>query len=160
MSTPLNKIIFNEIEDRLSNVSTENGYATTFKRIERGATKPFKSHDLIAVNFWPSTLSNENDKYNRDNRSIQLFFQVQSKTMDEPFVDVCDRLGSDLVTGLNRSTTAPLVSDVESDDLGELVDNFIFNGYDYQVGEGQTPWCGILAKFTVVYSTTLNNMTV
>ncbi len=159
MSTPLNTTIYNEIEARLANTTAANGYENEFKRIERGTMKPFKSHDLVAVNFWASSVGNANEKYARDRRSIQIFFEVYDKTRDTPFMDLCDLLAADLVTGLNRTILKPKVSDPESPELGELVDTFTFNGYDYQIGEGQTPWCGILAKFTVEYLTTSNNMT-
>ena len=158
MSTPLNTTIYNEIEARLANVTTANGYGNEFKRIERGTMKPFKSHDLVAVNFWASSVGNTNEKYTRDRRSIQVFFEVYDKTRDVPFMDICDLLAVDLVTGLNRTILLPKVSDDESADLGELVDKFTFNGYDYQIGEGQSPWCGILARFTVDFLTTSNNM--
>jgi len=120
--------------------------------------KPFKSHDLVAVNFWAASVGSDNEKYTRDRRTIQVFFEVYDKTKDDPFMDICDLLAADLVTGLNRTTSAPAVSDNESPELGELVDKFIFNGYDYQIGEGQSPWCGILARFTVDFLTTSNNM--
>jgi len=158
MSTPLNTTIYNEIEARLANVTTANGYNNEFKRIERGAMKPFKSHDLVAVNFWAASVGSDNEKYTRDRRTIQVFFEVYDKTRDTPFMDICDSLAVDLVTGLNRTISAPAVSDTESPELGELVDKFIFNGYDYQIGEGQSPWCGILARFTVDFLTTSNNM--
>jgi hypothetical protein len=158
MNTPLNTTIYNEIEARLANITTANGYNNEFKRIERGTMKPFKSHDLVAVNFWASSVGNTNEKYTRDRRSIQVFFEVYDKTRDTPFMDICDLLAADLVTGLNRTILAPAVSDVESPELGELVNKFIFNGYDYQIGEGQSPWCGILARFTVDFLTTSNNM--
>ena len=158
MSTPLNTTIYNEIEARLANVTTADGYNSEFKRIERGTMKPFKSHDLVAVNFWAASVGSDNEKYTRDRRTIQVFFEVYDKTRDTPFMDICDLLAADLVTGLNRTILAPAVSDVESPELGELVDKFIFNGYDYQIGEGQSPWCGILARFTVDFLTTSNNM--
>ena len=159
MSTPLNTTIYNEIEARLANVTTANGYTNEFKRIERGRMEPFKSHDLVAVNFWATNLGSSRGKYNKDRRTIEVLFEIYDKTRDSEFMDICDLLAVDLVTGLNRTILAPKVSDIESPELGELVDKFVFNGYDYQIGEGQTPWCGILARFTVDFLTTSNNLT-
>lgn len=159
MSTPLNTAIYNEIEARLANVTTANGYGNEFKRIARGRMKPFKSHDLVAVNFWATNLGSSREKYNKDRRTIQVLFEIYDKTRDSEFIDICDSLAVDLVTGLNRETSAPKVSDDEDQDLGELANSFVFNGFDYQIGEGQAPWCGILAKFTVDFLTTSNNMT-
>jgi len=71
---------------------------------------------------------------------------------------VAEKLAADVVVALNRSTSAPKVSDVESVDLGGTVSDVVFNGFDYEIGEGQTPWCGALVGFSVIYTTDLNNM--
>jgi len=46
---------------------------------------------------------------------------------------------------------APAVSDDPSYDLGNTVKDVTFDGYDYEVGEGQEPWCGILCKFGIKF---------
>lgn len=157
MSVTLNAGILDKIGARLKNITTDNGYFNTIVKIARARLKPFNGYDLPAVNYWPTNLSNEVSKYNTDIRTLNLIIEAHTKTRDEPFTDVCDRLASDIITGLNRSTSAPLVSDPASLDLGETVEDLILLGYDYQVGQGQEPFCGIVATFSITYSTEVSN---
>lgn len=157
MTTTLNLQILDEIGSRLQNITTDNGYFNTIAKIERARLKPFNGYDLPAVNYWPTNLGNDVDKYNKDNRTLFLIVEAHTKTRDLPFTDVCDELASDVVTGLNRSTAAPLLSDPASLDLGELVEDFKFLGYDYQIGQGQDPFCGIVANFSITFTTDVSN---
>ena len=156
--TPLNKTFFDRIEARLGNITTTNGYTYSAGKIARAQLTPFKGYDLPAYNIWATNLGNVINKYGSDDRSLQVYIEVHSKTNDEPFIDVGDKLAQDLVTGLNRATTAPLVSDDISPDLGGIVDDLIFAGYDYHVGQGQDPFCAILAKFEVKYTVDQNTI--
>ena len=158
MAAPINKTYLDVIDARLKLITTTNGYATTVKRVERARLKPFKGYDLPAINYWPVNLSNNTDQYGMDTRESAIFIEMHSKTRDEPFTDICDVLAKDLVTALNRAPAAPKVSDDESIDLGGVVDGFDFQGFEYQIANGQTPFCGILAQFTMKYTTDLNNM--
>ena len=149
--------ILDEISARLGNITTDNGYNVTVKKIARGKLTPFNGYDLPAVNFWPSTLSNSRN-YGKDIRELFLFVEIHDKTRDDPFSTVVEKLASDVVVALNRSTTAPEVSDVDSIDLGGVVSDLVFDGYDYEIGEGQAPWCGALVRFSVIYATDINDM--
>ncbi|MDA3834140.1 MAG: hypothetical protein PF495_12165, partial [Spirochaetales bacterium] len=62
------------------------------------------------------------------------------------------------ITALNRATIAPAVSDTESFDLGGVVSDLIFNSYDHEIGEGQSPWVGVLVNITIKYNTDLFDM--
>lgn len=150
--------ILDIIEARLKLISTENEYFTTVKKVTRSGLKAFVGYDLPALNYWPGRVSNER-LYGHDNRSFPLYVEYYWKTLDRPFSDVCGELASDVITALNRSLTAPKVSDDQSLDLGGLVSDFMFDSYDYQIGTGQDPWCGILMNFTVKYTTEINDMT-
>lgn len=149
--------ILDEIEARLGNITTANGYNVTVKKIARGKLSPFNGYDLPAVNFWPVNVSNARN-YGKDIRELSLFVEIHAITRDVPFSTIAEKLAADVVVALNRSTSAPKVSDAESADLGDTVSDFIFTGYDYEIGEGQTPWCGALVGFSVIYATDLNNM--
>jgi hypothetical protein len=150
--------ILDEVETRLGNITETNGYNVTVKRVDRGKLTPFKSHDLPAINFWPTGISNDRD-YGRDNRSITLYIEIHGKTRDEAFSTVAEKLAADVVTALSRSDKNPKVSDDPSFNLGDTVSDVIFNGYDYEIGEGQKPWCGALLSFTIKFSTSIFNMT-
>jgi len=158
MVTPLNSPILDEIEARFYNASVENEYSVRFKRIKRARLKPFKGQDLPAINYWMTSLTSDTTKYNKDERSTTLFVEAHTKVTETPFIDTCDILACDVVTSLYRTTLAPKVSDAEDDDLKGLVKRFKFAGYDYQIGEGQKPFCGVLVRFSITYLTVTNNM--
>lgn len=155
---PLNKAFFDEIETRLGNIKIANGYTADAGKIARAKLTPFKGYDLPAYNVWATELENEVVEYGLDTRSLQVQIEVHSKTNDQPFIDVCDELAQDLVIGLNRATANPKVSDDESPDLGGICDDFIYYGYGYQVGQGQEPFCAILARFIAKYTVTQNTI--
>jgi len=50
---------------------------------------------------------------------LELFIEAHSLTRDKPFIDIVDLLAADIVTGLNRISTAPKVSDDPNYDLNE-----------------------------------------
>lgn len=156
MSVAVNSIL-DLIEARFELISESNEYNTTVKKIERAKLTPFKSHDLPALNYWPVNVGNER-QYGTDSRFFKLMVEYHSKTRERPFSDVAGELAADVVTAINRSTSDPKVSDDQSLDLGGLVSDVVFDGYDYEIGEGQAPWCGVLVQFTIKYSTSINDM--
>ena len=158
MATPLNKTILDEIDARLKKIVIADGSSNTIVTVKRARLEPFKGHDLPAVNYWPTQMSNAMNQYGNDTRELMLVVEAHTKTRDEPFVDVCDRLAADIVTVLNRKTTASKVSDPLSADLGGIVDNFTCTNYVYQIGQGQDPFCGIILTFAIQFSTTITKM--
>lgn len=150
--------IMTEVGARLGNITTGNGYNTTAAKIDLARLRPFQGHDLPAINYWPTKLDSEKNKYGGDSRIIHLFVEYHSKTRDEPFTTLAEKLAADVVHGLNRATGAPQVSDDISPNLGGTVTDIRFLGYDYIIGEGQKPWCGALIQFEIVYQAAQNNM--
>lgn len=157
MTIAVNSIL-DLVDARLKLISTVNGYNTTVKKVDRARMTPWKGYDLPAINYWSTGVSNVRNSYGGDERSISLFVEYHDKTNDDPFVDVAGGLAADVVTALNRAVLAPKVSDVLSLCLGGAVSDVIFDGYDYEIGEGQAPFCGVLVKFTIKYNTSTNNM--
>ena len=153
MATPAVNTILTEIGARLSLITTANGYNYTFKKIEEARLEPFVGYDLPAMNYWLTNVSNERNTYNDDDRSVELAIEAFSATRDEAFTRVVSKLAADVVTALTRKTSAPKVSDTPNYDLNETVSDFIFDGYDYEIGEGQKPWCGAMLRFTIKYQT-------
>lgn len=150
-TTPAVLTIFDEIEARLKNIKTGNGYWYTPGKIKRASLKAWENHDLPALNFWGTTLGNIRAQYNDDRRQFQLFVEGANLTLDEPFMDVSEKMASDIITGLNRATSAPKVSDDPSYDLGETVTDLEYEGHDYLIGEAQKPWCGVLVRWNFKY---------
>ena len=151
MADPAPTQILDIVDTRLANITITNGYYTTVKKIERARLKPFNGYDLPGINYWCTSLDNERTVYDDDNRGLNLYVEYHSLTRDDPFMDVADKLAADVVTSLNRADDAPKVSDDPSYDLGEAVTDLIFNGYDYEIGEGQNPWVGVLVRFAIKY---------
>lgn len=149
--------ILDLVDARLKLITKTNEYNTTVKKIERAKLTPFKGYDLPAASYWLTGMDSSRE-YGGEERSIKLMIEYHSKTKDKPFVDVAGELAADIVTALNRATTAPKVSDAESIDLGGLVSDLIFDRYDYEIGEGQAPWCGVLVQFIIKYNTGINDM--
>ena len=150
--------ILDEIENRLANISEMNGYYTSVMKIQRAMLKPFDAYDLPAINLWATGVSNNQIGYKVDERTIFTFIEYHSKTRERPFIDVSEELVSDVVTAINRSTTKPAKDDTESYNLGGIVKSCIMNEYNYEISEGQTPYCGVLISFSIVYNCKTNNM--
>ena len=36
-------------------------------------------------------------------------------------------------------------------ELGDTLSDLIYNGFDYEIGVGQEPWCGCLSKWALKY---------
>lgn len=150
-TTPSVLTILDEIEARLGNITVANEYWHTINKMVRSKLTPFESYDLPAINYWPTTLSNESGAYQDDKRTLALFIEIHTMTLDEPFTDVAEKLATDGVTALNRTTAAPKVSDASNVDLNDTVEAFIYQGHDYIIGMGEDPWCGCLIKMSVVF---------
>lgn len=146
------------IETRLGNISTINEYYTMPKMIARAKLTPFNDYDLPAINFWLTRLNVVSRQYQKQSRELSLFVEIHNSTRDRPFVDVVSELASDIVISLNRHPDNPKISDVPSLDLGGVVTGLDFQGYDYLIGEGQSPWCGALCQFTIKYQSDIDDM--
>jgi len=151
MADPAPTQILDEIATRLANITIANGYYTNIKKIERARLEPFKGYDLPCINYWCTSLDNERNVYDDDNRSLNLYIEIHDLTRDDPFMDVADKLASDVVTALNRADGSPKVSDDADYELGETVSDMVFSGYEYEIGSGQKPWCGALVRFNIKY---------
>ncbi len=146
-------IILNEIEARLKNISTLNGYSETVLKFERAKLKPFVSGDLPAINYWATPDAVVSRANGRELHELNVVVELHTMTRDRPFIDVAFEKGGDIVTSLFRSTGAPKVSDPKSIALGGLVSSIIINDTIPVIGEGQKPWCGVIIDATVQYNT-------
>jgi len=161
MTAPAVTSILDLMAARLVLITTTNEYNYTIlsTSIKRAKLTSWKSEDLPAINYWSTGLESIRNNYEDDERSIPLYIEAHTKTHDENFLDVASKLAADIVTAINRKSTAPKVSDAINTDLDGKVSDIIFNGYDHEIGSGQKPWCGVLVNFTIKYNTTIFNMT-
>lgn len=156
--TPINTQILDLIGARLANITTANGYAVDVRKIERGRMKPWSGHDLPAINYWPAALSNAEKNHRHDMRTLSVMIEIHSLTRDSAFAEVADWLAGDVLTAINRAPASPKVSDAPSPNLGNTVSDMIFEGYDYEISEGQAPWCGAMVRLSVRYSAPAGNL--
>ena len=159
--TLIHKKILDEIENRLKALLlVANGYSFVFKKIKRASLTPWQNDDMPAINFWPTGVTSTLNAYNQDDRELSISVEAYTRTRDLPFTDVCDLLACDVITALNRAILFPKLSDNASMDLGGIVDSFNLESYNYSLGEGQAPFCGVLITFVAKYTTITNNLLV
>ena len=152
-------LIIDEIMARMANITTANGYNNNVLKIARGKLEPFVGYDLPAINVWATNLNSTQLSYDHERRELSIMIEIHGHTRDIPFTTVCERLAADVVTAMNRAVLSPAVSDNDSPNLAETVQDLNFEGYSYEVGNGQKPFCGALVRFTVVYHASKNDMT-
>ncbi len=105
-TTPAVLNILDDVEARMGVMTTARGYWYDVQKVERARTKLWEGYDLPAVTFWTTTVINTNDAYTGDEREIRLFIEYHSKTYDEPFTDVAEKLVADILVALNRLPAA------------------------------------------------------
>lgn len=150
--------ILDEINARLQNITVINGYSETLEKLKRARLKPFKLGDLPAANYWPIEDLVAGKANGQDLHELAITVEMHTLTRDEPFTDVAFRKGGDIVTALFRSTASPKVSDTPSLALGGLVSSIGDFSVLPMIGEGQSPWCGVLVTFIVKYNTDVGDV--
>lgn len=151
--------VLDEIEARLGNITTANGYFSAVDGvIARGKLTPWDGADLPTINLWATGFDNERSEYGGESRDLKVFVEIHDSTYDSNFIDVANKLAADVVTAICRATTAPMVSDEKSLDLGGIVEDILLDGVDFVIGEGQKPFCGALCRFSVVFHADLMDM--
>ena len=150
--------ILTEIETRLNNITTTNGYNYTVNKVELSRLEAFKGYDLPAIRFFPTAVTNERAAYDNDKRTLSISIYFYELTRDEAFTDVADKLAWDVVNALHRKDTHPKISDDPDYCLTGTVSDIVFQGYDYMIGEGQKPFCGTIVNFDIIFFTDVNDM--
>jgi hypothetical protein len=151
--------ILDLIDARLAKISKANGYSADPSGVHRCKLTPYKGYDLPSINFWPVRVENQSAKYSsRETYEGTIYIEYHDMTRDTPFSTVAERLAADVLTALDRAPAKPKVSDAASYDLGGAVTRLSFRNYSYQIGEGQTPWCGVLIEIAVKWETARNKL--
>jgi len=152
MSTPIQTQILDLIGARLALITTANNYFTDVVKVERARLQPFKNRDMPAINYYytgdslTSTLSNGISE-----RSVAIVIEYYESTRDEIFVDLADKLTSDVLISLERTIAAPLVADPVSSRLGGVVMRMEVESVTPAIGEGQSPYCGTVIQLNIFY---------
>jgi len=157
MPTPAATQIIDIVGTRLANISTDNGYNTTPLKIERARLTPWDAYDLPFINYWATGINSNRNSYGSESRTISLLVSYHDKTRDLAFIDVANKLAFDVVTALHRTDSNPASDNVDID-FGGTITDIILASCDYEIGEGQYPWCGVLCRFNVNYVADIGDM--
>jgi hypothetical protein len=149
--------ILDEIGSRLASITESNGYSATVLKIERARLKPFKAGDLPFINYWPVQDAITERQYGKESHELSITIELHDRTRDEPFTDIAFDRAADIVTALARATDAPAVSDAKDLSLGGLITQFEFGNTLPIIGEGQTPFCGVIVEVIARYTTETAN---
>jgi hypothetical protein len=160
MPTPVQVSILAAVEARLKSIKTANGYTTTAGRIKRATLTPFREDDLPALNYWPGTDRRLSQGAGWVERELLVAIEYYDRTRDRPFSDVAYELAADVGIAMLRAPAAPLTSDQPEFTLGGLVRSTQLLTATPQIGEGQSPWCGIALEYAFAYRVSASNPTV
>ncbi|KKN41611.1 hypothetical protein LCGC14_0721440 [marine sediment metagenome] len=114
-TTPAILTIMDEVEARLGNISASNGYWFDPKKISRARLKAWEGYDLPAINYWGTNVENDRAAYANDERGFSLFTEMHSQTRDDPFIDIAEKMASDVITAMVRLPAATAGSSVGQD---------------------------------------------
>lgn len=156
---PIVTRILDEIEARLANIKTGNGYQRTVAKVSRATLADFSSADLPTVNFWTGTRDRAGAGGAFVDWQQPILVEIYDLTRERPFVDVVEEMVEDVAVALHRATSAPGVTDNPDPKLGGLVTTLQVTSVTPQIGQGQTPFCGALITFTALYKTRTDGIT-
>ena len=153
MPDPIQTQLLDEIGRRLKIINTANGYFSDvhINDVHRAKLTPFKGDDLPAINYWSSDTITERKGHGYSYMSFSVEIEMHTKTNDRPFTDVTGELSADITIALYRDDALPKVSDQPSFKLGDMVDGLNIDTIAPQIGEGQSPYCGVLVSISITY---------
>lgn len=158
MITPQD-VILDAIEARLRLITLVNGYSTAVQKVQRATLKPFIDGDLPAINYWPGADVRVAAGHGFVERSLTIAIEYYTLTRDRVFTDVAFELAMDVAVALLRSPLLPLVSDQPDLTLGGVVRSAQLQTITPQIGQGQTPWCGAVLSYDLIYRVSASNPT-
>jgi len=151
MSTPAVLQLLDEAGARLAKLTIANGYTHDVGRVERARVSPYQPYDLPCASYWPAFDAFKDRKYRVVQRTLDIRVELYAIANDQPFTDIAMKLSYAAWTVLNRSTSAPLVTNDWSPNLGGLLTAFDLQQITPLIGEGSPPWCGCLLNLAATY---------
>ena len=157
MSTPVETQILNEIALRLALIVESFGYSSSVKKIKRGSLTAWKGEELPAINYWAGSTGFIERGAGFVKQETEILIEYHTTTRERPFVDIAHELSADVLIAVNRDPSTPLVGDDPSVALGGLVESMQQTSSLPVIGEGQSPYCGVLVTYSAVYKTKPND---
>jgi len=136
--------ILDKIEERLRLIKAGNGYQNTIDRFKRERVTEFGGKDIPVCFYHGESDVKQEDEYGRNKRRLYVPITTFVRSRDYSYTDLAFQVASDIWIALNRDKTAPAVTDVVSPDLGGLVSSLSIDEITPIIGQGQSPYCGVL----------------
>jgi len=152
MVNPIQTQVLDLIEERLALISVANGYYSTLERIERARLQPFKNRDMPAITYY--SIGDTLDKNITNGVSVRVMnvvVEYYDLTRDEIFIDLANKLSSDIMIALERTVANPTVADAVSSRLGGKVGGLEVLTITPAAGSGQAPYCGSVVVLEITY---------
>lgn len=152
MADTAHKKIMDKIGDRLALITTANGYFFTAGKVQQVKPVPLTPYDFPAVFYAQVSDEVTRDTYHYEKHVLTAVVYAYTASNEEtPIAEKASEIGGAVITALNRATTAPLVSDAISKDLGDYVQELTATSFTYNIGEGQAPYLSVSITLRVVY---------
>ena len=150
---PAETTILDIIEDRLrNNISVANGYSEPFRKVTRGQIGGFKSHEYPVVNFWPVRHNISQNEYGLDEHELNILMDARVISREGNFPDKAATLIAETYAGIVRTTSNPQIDDDIDATLDSTVEEVLLVDAGYQIGAGDSPWCGAAIEIQVRYT--------
>lgn len=159
MTKPLTTLILDELEARLNNIKTANGYRRTVAGVRRATMTGLQGFDLPFVNFWSGVREQVASGHGWREWRWAIYVEVYDLARDRPFIDVASEIDDDVQIAIHRASTAPLVTDRPEQSMGGMLTSLIMQTSTPQIGEGQDPWCGSLITLSAQFKTRNDGVT-
>lgn len=143
--------ILSEIGSRLGNIKVSNGYFNDIPLIKAETIGTISKSDIPVMFYWGETDVKIDQAYGYEKRSFEVGVAAFTRSRDDSFTMAAYDLAADIKTAVNRSTTAPKITDTASVDLGSLVDSLVVGEISPIIGQGQSPFCGVVTNLIVTY---------
>jgi hypothetical protein len=159
MTTPAETTVLDLIDSRLkNNISVANGYSFSFKKVTRAKIGGFKTHEYPVVNYWPARHSVRTNEYGQDSHTLVIIMDARILTRDGNFADRAAILIAEVFTGVMRTETDPTIADAVDLGLGGTVEEILLSDAGYQIGSGDSPWCGAAIEIEIKYTSPLGDL--
>lgn len=145
--TAAHTTVMDAIGNRLATITIANGHPFTLNKLERARIKPWESYDYPAATYGLLNDSITRRNYGDEEHRVSIALEVHHASRDTNPSDLAATIAQAVVHALHRAPAAPLVSDAVSVDLGGLVTSLTVTGFEYAIGEGQSPI--VYAVFTL-----------
>jgi hypothetical protein len=156
-TTTIQNKIYTNIINRLGNISIASGYFNDINAVKKSPTLNPQENDIPIIYCWLLDDTVIERAFYHEVRQLSIGLTAFIHSSDIPYSDLVYKLSCDIMTALNRATTAKLVSNSPSFNLGGLVDDLIITSVTPYFRSGGTGICGVMLEINAQYKIEDNN---